>query len=109
MAKIDWKDADGTITSVTSIYPRGRRQYTAVFTYEVDGHLYEGTLNTFKACNERDSIPVRYDAANPEVNELTLNQERRTRIVYTVLALSVGLPVGLILYFMIGSHLGWFN
>lgn len=80
MAKTAWQDANGTVLNVTTIYTRGRVQYTVVFTYNVDGQDYEGTLFTFKAWREGDSILVRYDPESPQRNAFEVGQKWKYRI-----------------------------
>jgi hypothetical protein len=51
MPKTNWEQTDGRVVKVESIYPKGRRQFIVTFSYEVQGHRYEGKLGTFKSMN----------------------------------------------------------
>ncbi len=99
MAKVDWKDANATAVNVTSTYPRGRRQYTVVFAYTVDGRVYEGTLYSFKAYAEGDSVAVRYDSEDPQRTDIQQRQKRKLQIVYVVIVL-YAIVVGTIVYWV---------
>ena len=81
MAKIDWKDADGTAATVTRVDGRGGPIYTVVFTYEVDGHWCGGTFTTFEEYRKGDAVAVRYDPKNPDYNDLAQEESRTNWIV----------------------------
>ena len=90
MAETDWKQTDGKVVRIESIYPRGRRQLIVTFSYEVDGKLYEGELYTFKSMHEGQSIDVKYDAANPELTEFKAKYKRTWRIWWSVMVIVAG-------------------
>lgn len=86
MAKTDWKQADGKVVRIESIYPRGRRQLVVTFSYEVQGQLYEGEPYTFKSMHEGDLLNVKYDALNPKLTEFEVKYGRTWRIWWFVTA-----------------------
>ena len=98
MAKTDWKQTDGRVVSVDSIYTRGRLQRIVAFTYEVEDQLYEGKFYTFDSIHEGDSLTVRYDVSNPKQNDLETRQKRINRIAVAVAVPVVG-AVLLLLWF----------
>ena len=98
MAKTDWKQTDGRVVRVDSIYPRGRRQLVVAFTYEIEDQLYEGTFYTFDSIHEGDSLIVRYDVSNPKRNDLDNRQKRINRIAVAV-AVPIVSAVLLLLWF----------
>jgi Protein of unknown function (DUF3592) len=89
MAKIDWKDADGTATSVTRQESRGGPIYTVAFNYEVDGHWCGGTFTTRDEYREGDSVAVRYDPKNPDYNDLMQKESRKRWIIGSVVVFVV--------------------
>jgi hypothetical protein len=98
MAKTEWKQTDGKVVSVESIYPRGRLQLIVAFTYEVDGELYHGKFGTFDPINQGNSLIVRYDVSNPQRNDLEARQKRINRIAVAV-AVPVVIAALLLLWF----------
>ncbi|HEY5331014.1 MAG TPA: DUF3592 domain-containing protein [Acidobacteriaceae bacterium] len=90
MAKIDWKDADGKVASVTRGDGRDLPSYIVVFTYEVDGHWCGGTFTTFEEYRKGDSVAVRYDPKNPDYNDLT-QEESRTNWIVAAMVTAVAL------------------
>ena len=99
MAKADWKQTDGRVVSVDSIYTRGRRQLIVAFTYEVGDDLYESKFYTFDSIREGNSVVVKYDVSNPRRNDLETRQKRINRI-----AVAVGVPIlGAVLFLL------WFS
>ena len=77
MAKIDWKDAEGTVASVERIDGRGGPSYTVVFNYKVGGEWYGGTFWSSDEYRKGDSLAMRYDPENPEYNDLVQKENRR--------------------------------
>ena len=98
MAKTEWRQTDGKVVSVESIYPRGRLQLIVAFTYEVDGELYRGKFGTFDSINEGSTLIVRYDVSDPRRNDLENRQKRINRIAVAV-AIPVVVAVLLLLWF----------
>ena len=88
MAKTGWRQVDGKVTSVDSIFTRGRRELIVTFTYNVEGHLYEGKFFTFDPIPEGASLIVEYDVSDPKRNSFESRQKRVNRI-----AVAVALPV----------------
>ena len=86
MARTEWKQTNGKVTKIEAIYPRGRLQLIVRFSYEVQGHLFNGVLYTFKSMQEGDSLEVRYDATNPKVTEFDARYRRSWRIWWSVMA-----------------------
>jgi hypothetical protein len=84
----DWKDTDGTVASVEEFQTRGGSQYRVVFTYEVDGHWCGGTFTTTDAYQKGDTLPVLYDPANPDRNNLAERETIRHWIIGTVIGLA---------------------
>jgi len=100
VAKVDWKDADGTVTSVLAVDGnRGRTFYTVGFSYKVDEHFYGGTFTTDEEYHEGDSVGVRYDPRDPERNDL-VEKETRSRLI--LWAVGVGLVVVWVLVLALG-------
>ena len=89
MAKIDWKDADGTAASVERVDGRSGPTYTVVFTYEVDGHWCGGTFTTSDEYRKGDSVAVRYDPKNPDYNDLTQEETRKHWIIGGIVVVAV--------------------
>jgi hypothetical protein len=89
MAKIDWKDADGTATSVEQVDGRGGPIYTVAFNYKVDGHWCGGTFTTRDEYRVGDSVAVRYDPKNPDYNDLEQKENRQRWIVGGVVVVVV--------------------
>ena len=81
MAKIDWKDADGTAATVERVDGRYGPTYTVVFTYEVDGHWCGGTFTTSDEYRAGDSVAVRYDPKNPDYNDLAQGEGRKRWVI----------------------------
>ena len=98
MTKTDWKQTDGRVVGVNSIYTRGRLQLIVAFTYEVEDQRYGGTFYTFDSIHEGDSVIVRYDVSNPKQNDLEARQKRINRIAVAV-AVAVVVAVLLFLWF----------
>jgi hypothetical protein len=71
----DWKETDGTVADVEVISYRNGTEYSVVFTYKVDGGYYSGTFTTYEAYRKDDTIPVLYDPANPERNNLVESEK----------------------------------
>jgi hypothetical protein len=86
----DWKQADGRVVRVESIYPRGRRQLIVKFSYEVQGRLYEGELYTFESMHEGDLLKVKYDVSNPQLIEFQAKYKRTWRIWWFVMTTILG-------------------
>jgi len=84
MGKTDWKQTDGRVVRVDSMYPRGRLQLIVAFSYEVEDQLYEGTFYTFDSIQEGDSLIVRYDVSDPKHNNLESRKKRTNRIAFAV-------------------------
>jgi len=74
MAKTDWKQTNGRVVSVDSIYARGRLQLIVACTHEVEDQLYEGKFYTFNSIHEGVSLTVRYDVSNPRKITLKLGE-----------------------------------
>ena len=85
MAKIDWKDAEGTATGVERMETRGGPVYTVLFNYEVDGHWCSGSFTTNEEYRVGDSVAVRYDPKNPDSNDLDQQESRAGLVVLGVL------------------------
>ena len=85
MSKTDWKQTDGKVVKIESIYPRGRRQLIVTFSYEVKGQPYEGELYTFRPMHEGDALSVKYDASNPALTEFAIKYKRIWRIWWFVM------------------------
>lgn len=84
MAKTDWKQTEGKVVKVDSMWTRGRRQLTIAFTYRVGDELHESEFYTFDTIHEGDSLAVRYDPSNPKRNDLNTRQTRINRIAFAV-------------------------
>jgi len=90
MAKVDWKDADATVASVTaSDGGRGRTIYSVGFSYKVDEHFYGGTFTTGDEYREGDSVAVKYDPKDPDRNDLVEKETRARWILWAVIAVVV--------------------
>jgi hypothetical protein len=90
VAKVNWKDADGTVSSVmVSQGGRGVTFYTVGFSYKVDGHFYGGTITTGEEYREGDSVPVKYDPNDPERNDLMEKETRGRWILWAVIGVAV--------------------
>ena len=89
MAKIDWKDADGTAVSVVRYEGRGGPIYTVSFNHEVDGHWCGGSFTTTDEYREGDSVAVRYDPKNPDYNDLMQKESRQRWIIGGVVVVAV--------------------
>jgi hypothetical protein len=98
MRRRDWVETEGTVASVTTTYPRGRVQYTVIFTYNVDGQDYEGTMFTFKAWREGNPILVRYDPESPQRNAFEVAQTRKYR---TAIVIGVAFVVFLAVVYLV--------
>ena len=90
MAKTDWKQTDGRVVSVDSIYTRGRLQLIVAFTYEVEGQLYKGKFYTFDRIHEGGSLIVRYNVSNPKQNDLEARQKRINQMAVAIAVPIVG-------------------
>ncbi len=77
MAKNDWKDAVGTVSNIMVVGPQGRGGvfYSITFSYQVDGSYYSGefTSETSEGYTEGGSLPLKYNPAKPEQNNLDGN------------------------------------
>ncbi len=65
MAKKGWRQIDGKVTSVDPIFTHSCRELLVTFTYNVEGHLYEGKLSTFDPIPEGASLIVKYHVSDP--------------------------------------------
>jgi Protein of unknown function (DUF3592) len=63
--------------------------YEVVFTFEVDGGYYGGSYTAWKEPYVGEKIPVWYDPADPDRNDL-VQKEMLMKWVYTVLFLVFG-------------------
>ena len=80
MAKENWVATDATIASVEEHRLRsGVIRYVFVFTYVVGGSWHGGTCHTYETSIKGDRIPIRYDPAHPERNDL-VDRERFRRM-----------------------------
>jgi len=77
VAKTDWRETDGEVASVERHRNRSSEWYTIVFTYKVDDHWYGGTYTSFDEYRKGDSLPLKYDPADPARNNLV---ERETKL-----------------------------
>jgi len=88
----DWKDADATVTSVSEAGSnRGRTVYLVGFSYKVGEQFYGGTFTTGDEYAEGDSVGVKYDAKDPERNDLVEKERRSWWILWAVGGLVVAL------------------
>jgi hypothetical protein len=90
VAKVDWKDTDGTVADVQVQQGRNSRSYSVVFTYKVDGSWYGGTYTTGDELKVGNLVPVRYDPKNPERNDLVVKETRKHWIVAILIAIVIG-------------------
>lgn len=67
----NWIETEGTVASVEEISRRNGTEYSAVFTYKVDGHWCSGTFTTFSNTRTGDRVYLRYDPKDPERNDLS--------------------------------------
>jgi hypothetical protein len=74
----DWKEIDGTVSSVEEYQTRSGTEYSVVFMYKVDGGYYAGTFTTSESYRKDDTISVLYDPANPERNNLAEQEKSGT-------------------------------
>jgi len=79
VAKTDWKDADGAVTSVERREGRGGPIFIVSFNYKVGEHWYGGFYTTDAEMKEGDYLPVRYDPDDPDRNDL-VEQEKRSKL-----------------------------
>lgn len=86
MAKIDWKEVDGTVTSVERGESRGGPYYVVSFNYKVGEHWYGGLFTGPAEYQSGDLLPVQYDPANPEINDLEQREKRVQWILWAVFA-----------------------
>jgi len=77
VAKTDWKDADGTVTSVEQSDGRGGPIFVVSFNYKVGEHWYGGFYTTNEEMKEGDYLPVQYDPNNPDRNDLVEHENRQ--------------------------------
>ena len=98
MTKTDWRQAEGRVVKVASMYTRG--QLTVVFTYRVEDELYEGKYYTFDSIHEGDSLIVRYDPLNPKRNNVETKHARIKRIAFAV-AVSIAVAVLFLVWFSV--------
>jgi hypothetical protein len=82
VAKTEWIDIEGTVGSVDG--NGGREGYTVVFTYVVDGHWCGGTFTTFDAYRVGDTLAVRYDAKDPDRNDLSEKAKRTRWLIWII-------------------------
>jgi hypothetical protein len=87
MARTDWKQAEGRVTSIDTIYPRGRKQLIVKFDYVVAGQSFEGKFGTFDSVHEGDPIIVNYNASNPKQNQFETRDKRKNRIAFGIATL----------------------
>jgi hypothetical protein len=80
----DWKEVDGTVSSVEEYQTRYGTEYSVVFMYKVDGGYYAGTFTTSEAYRKDDSISVLYDPSNPDRNNLAEQETIRHWIIGAV-------------------------
>jgi hypothetical protein len=90
--KTDWKDTDGTVTTVSEQQGRGGPIYEIAFNYKVGEHWYGGSYTTNEAYAAGDSIAVRYDPKDPNRNDLSA-KETRARWILVGVAIAVVLLV----------------
>ena len=86
MPQMTWKQTGGRVVKVESISTRGGRQLIVTFSYEAQGHRYQGELYTFKSMNVGESLIVKYDASNPGMTGFKANYARNWRIWWIVMA-----------------------
>ena len=98
MAKIDWKDADGTAASVERLDGRYGPTFVVVFTYKVDDEWYGGTFSGSEEYRVGDSLSVRYDPKNPEHNDL-VDKEAHKRWLIVGFFVILGIVVLVCLFF----------
>jgi Protein of unknown function (DUF3592) len=87
VAKTDWKDADGTVTSVDRRDGRYGPFFDVSFNYKVGEHWYGGYFSGQSEYAAGDSIVVRYNPANPDENDLVDGQKRSNLIRWILLGL----------------------
>ena len=104
MRRKDWKQTDGTVVKVESIFPRGRRQLIVTFSYEVRGHYYEGVLGTFKPMNVGEALVVKYDASDPKMTKFIADYARTWRIWWIVMTAFLILALLLVLWIRTAWH-----
>jgi len=82
VAKTEWKETQGKIESVELNFSPVAKS-TVVFTYKVDGSWYSGTFTNYAypAPQVGDPLVVRYDATNPERNDVVEKPQRAKWIV----------------------------
>jgi hypothetical protein len=95
VAKVDWKDADGTIADEPQYV--GKNIYSVVFTYTVDDHFYGGTFTTGDTYRKGDSITVQYDPMNPERNDWVVKETRQ----HWIFGIGVAVAVVIFVLFLI--------
>ncbi len=95
VAKIDWKDADGTVTAVETADGRYGPIYTVSFNYKVGEHWYGGTFTGSEEYKVDDTVYLRYDPNDPDTNDLVRKEQRQRLLmwVFVVLLVLWGLTV----------------
>lgn len=89
----DWKEVDGTVSSVEEYQTRYGTEYSVVFMYKVDGGYYSGIFTTSEAYRKDDSISVLYDPNNPDRNNLVEQETIRHWIIGAVICVGAVLFV----------------
>ena len=74
---VKWKDADGTVATVSELQGKNRVRYSVVFTYKVNEGWYGGTFTSYDPLTVGDSLAVRYDPENPDHNDLVEKEKWR--------------------------------
>jgi hypothetical protein len=92
LAKIDWKDADGTVATVDRVDGRNGPSFTVVFTYKVDSHWCGGTFTTSDEYKVGDFVAVRYDPIDPDRNDLSMKEQRKQWLLWAFLGV-IGLII----------------
>ena len=86
MPQTTWEETYGRVVKVESISTRGRRQLIVTFSYEAQGHWYEGEFYTFKSMSVGEPLIVKYDASNPQMTGFKTDYARKWRIWWIVIA-----------------------
>ena len=85
-----WKQTEATIASIvrhTGV--DSQFSYEVVFSFEIGGSYYGGTFTAWKEPYVGDKIPVCYDPADPDRNDL-IQRDKLMKWVYAILFLAFG-------------------
>ncbi len=82
MAKVDWKDADGTVTAVETADGRYGTIYTVSFNYKVGEHWCGGVFTGNAAYKVGDTVYLRYDPDDPDTNDLVTKENRKQLLTW---------------------------